>query len=92
MWTSQIKKIIDKTSLCSSSSSALNMTLPAFCTERGRPQLSIDICCRRTSLLLSIDGTNGRTPDRYIAPAPHFMLAASKRRNNNNSPTISNAP
>ena len=31
-------------------------------------------------LLLSIDGTDGRTPDRYIDPATHTMRAASVSR------------
>jgi len=38
---------------------------------------------RTLLLLLSIDGTDrrtdGRTPERYIDPAPHTMLAASVR-------------
>ena len=33
-----------------------------------------------TPLLLSIDGTDGRTPGRYIDPAPHTMQAASINR------------
>jgi len=55
-----------------------------------RRQLSIDISCpqgaqqqtSRTPLLLSVDGTDGRTPDPiglhiYRYPAPHTMRAAS---------------
>jgi len=61
------------------------MTLPAFAAERRRRQPSIDISCpqgaqqqtRRTPLLLSIDGTAGRTDgltlDRFIDPAVHNM-------------------
>jgi len=38
--------------------------------------------CRRLirierQLLAVIDGTDGRTPDRYIDPAPHAMRAVS---------------
>ena len=60
----------------------------------GRPALSINIFCaygaqqqtRRTPLLRSTDGTDwltdrradGRTPDRFIDPAPHIMRAVSK--------------
>ena len=58
-----------------------------------RPALSIDIFCaygaqqqtHRTPLLRSIvwdrltDGqTDGRTPDRFIDPAPHTMRTVSK--------------
>jgi len=54
------------------------VTLPAFAAERRR-LLSVDICCqrgaqqqiRRTPLLLSIDGADRQTPDRFIDPAPH---------------------
>ena len=34
----------------------------------------------RTPLLLSIDGTDGRTPDRYRDPAPRTTQAASIER------------
>jgi len=46
----------------------------------------MDICCTRprlaanqshAPLLLSIDGTDGRTTDRYINPVPHTVHAAS---------------
>jgi len=54
----------------------------------SRPQLSVDIAyrwgdqqlTRRTSLLLSIDGTDGQTPDRYIDHALHTLGAASITR------------
>jgi len=65
------------------------MTLPACASATpccgtitaGRPPLSIDISCpqsaqqqtRRPPLLLSIDGTDRRTPDRYLDPAPHTI-------------------
>jgi len=53
---------------------------PAAGTRRLRRQLSIDISCRHgaqqqtrwSPLLLSIDGTDRRTPDRYIDPARHI--------------------
>jgi len=59
-------------------------------TPAARPQLSIHISrrqgaqqqTRRLPLLLSIDGTKGRTDgrtlDRYIDPVPHAMRAAAK--------------
>jgi len=59
--------------------SAVNVTLPAYAAERGacctaraarHRQASIDITCpqqtRRTSLLLSIDGADRRTLDRFM--------------------------
>jgi len=51
-----------------------------------RPQLPIDICCRRSAANLShaaaaVDRrdrqADGRTPDRYIEPAPHITRTAS---------------
>jgi len=56
------------------------VTLSAFAAERRR-LLSVDICCqrgaqqqiRRTPLLLSIDGADRQTPDRFIDPAPHLF-------------------
>jgi len=65
------------------------MTLPAFAAERRR-LLWTDMSCRRGAqqqtrrapLLLSNDETDrqtdGRTPDRYIDPAPHAMRAVSE--------------
>jgi len=53
----------------------------------GRPALSSDIFCaygaqqqtRRTPLLRLTDGQmDGRTPDRFIDPAPHTMRTVSK--------------
>jgi len=59
------------------------MTLPAFAAAAPAEQQSISIFCPhgarqqtgRTSLLLSIDGTDGRTPDRFIEPAAHSVEA-----------------
>jgi len=59
------------------------VTLPAFAAERQ--QLSIDTFCqqgpqqqtRRPPLLLSIDGTDGRTPDRYVDLPAHTVSTAS---------------
>jgi len=64
------------------------MTLPAFaaaapCCTAPAEQQSISIFCphgaqqqtRRTSVLLSIDGTDGRTPDRFIDPVAHSVEA-----------------
>jgi len=72
--------------------SALNITLPAYAAERRLQayRLSIDICCRRPrsaanqpNAAAAVDRrhrqTDGRTPDRYIDPAPHTMRAASIR-------------
>jgi len=57
---------------------------PAAGTRRRRPPLSIDISCphgaqqqTRRPLLLSIDGTDRRTLDRFTDPAPHTMRAMS---------------
>jgi len=44
---------------------------------RFTPMLSTQQQTRRPPLLLSIDGTDRRTPDRYIDPAPHTTWAAS---------------
>ena len=70
--------------------SVLNITLPAFAAQRRcLQQISTDTRyaasaqqqTSRASLLLSIDGTDrqtdGRTPDRFIVPAPHTARAAS---------------
>jgi len=64
------------------------MTLPAFAAERVRRVPTADRCLlqvpslssktSRTPLLLSIDGTDGRTPDR--------------NNNNNNNKQICIAP
>jgi len=64
---------------------AVNMTLPTFAAEHRR-LLVIDISCprgaqqqtRRTPLLLSIDGTDGRTLDRYIDPVLRTMRTVQK--------------
>jgi len=75
--------------------SAVNVVLPAFAAERRAaasccgavaaghryllPSRGAQERTRRTPLLRSIDGTDGRTdgrtPDRYVAPAPHTMRA-----------------
>jgi len=57
----------------------------------GRPALSIDIfartalsskpAARRCSVRL-MGQTDGRTPDRFIDPAPHTMRAVSKSESN----------
>ena len=71
--------------------SALAAAAPLLLLGARRPPLSIDIShtrdarqqIRRTPLLLSIDGTDkqtdGRTPDRYIYPAPHATRTLSLR-------------
>ena len=46
---------------------------------RNRSALSSNLA-GRSPLLLSIDGTDGQTPDRYIDPALHTMRAADARR------------
>jgi len=63
------------------------VTLPTFAAERLRllhgtrsaPAVSDRhlLQTRRPSLLLSIDGTDRRTPDRYIDHAGHTMRAVS---------------
>ena len=76
-------------------SSAPNMTLPVFAAERRLQayRLSIDICCRRPTVLSSkpagrrcfawmgqTDGRmDGRTSDCAIEPASHNMRAARIR-------------
>jgi len=78
-------------------SSAPNMTLPVFAAERRLQayRLSIDICCRRPTVLSSkpagrrcfawmgqTDGRmDGRTSDCAIEPASHNMRAARIRLN-----------
>jgi len=71
--------------------SALAAAAPLLLLGARRPPLSIDIShtrdarqqIRRTPLLLSVDGTDrqtdGRTPDRYIDPAPHATRTLSLR-------------
>jgi len=77
--------------------SALNMMLPTFAAEhqylwigaRSRPA-AIDQYLlpqdtqqqtRWPPLLLSIDGTDGWTPDCYIDPVPHTMRAVGSVNN-----------
>ena len=82
--------------VCVQPHSTVNVTLPAFDTERRAAAplpLSAGACyrsispvltaldqqTRRTPLLLSIDGTDGRTDGRSTVsdPAPHTMRAVS---------------
>jgi len=64
--------------------SALNTTLPAFAAEAGAQQQT-----HRPPLLLSIGGTDirtdGRTPERYVDPAPRWrrgVVVSGVRRMN----------
>ena len=61
---------VEQAEVCHDSAAASYRSISA---ARARAQQLI----RRTALLLSIDGTDGRTPDRYIDPAPHTTRAAS---------------
>jgi len=72
--------------------SALDMTLPAFAAERRRrvpaidryllqaPALSSKPAARRCCSRSTEGRTDGRTPDRYIDPAPHTMRMAASIR------------
>ena len=65
--------------------------LAAESIDTRRPQLSIDICCPRPRssanqphAAAAVDRrdrqTDGRTPDRYIDPAPHTMSMPTQTR------------
>ena len=60
------------------------MTLLAFAAERRRPQLSIDAFypqgVQQQTRRQPLNGTDRRTPDRYIDPACSYAAWASAHR------------